>query len=145
MSEAFLARIGAPNEIKERVEPFVRKLRAAHPHTPIVLVEDRSFTNSPFLPSRREHHAASRAALRAAYDRLVAAGVGGAGDRGDAGDHRRPEIPQEQEDDHDHQRQTSQKVDKTIACDAGTGLGLHRLNPVIRDTTPEIPEKSEKT
>ena len=32
----------AADEIKERVEPFVRKLRAAHPDTPIVLVEDRT-------------------------------------------------------------------------------------------------------
>jgi len=34
------------DEIKERVEPFVRKLRAAHPATPIVLVEDRTMQDS---------------------------------------------------------------------------------------------------
>lgn len=63
--------------VKERAEPLVRQLRKARPQTPIVLVEDRTYTNSSFLPSRREHHAANRAALRAAYDRLVAAGVKG--------------------------------------------------------------------
>lgn len=63
--------------VKERAEPLVRQLRKARPETPIVLVEDRTYTNSSFLPSRREHHAANRAALRAAYDRLVAAGVKG--------------------------------------------------------------------
>ena len=63
--------------ITERAEAFVRKLRAAHPRTPIVLVEDRSYTNSPLMPGQRQGQAAKRAALRAAYDRLVAAGVKG--------------------------------------------------------------------
>lgn len=71
-----LPNMAAP-AVAERTEPLVRQLRKARPETPIVLVEDRSYTNSPLLPSRREHHAANRAALRAAYDRLVAAGVKG--------------------------------------------------------------------
>ena len=36
------AQHGGAMEIKERVEPFVKKLRAAHPDVPIVLVEDRT-------------------------------------------------------------------------------------------------------
>lgn len=63
--------------VASSAEPLVRQLRAARPKTPIVLVEDRSLTNSPFLPSRRAGHAANRAALKASYDHLLAAGVEG--------------------------------------------------------------------
>jgi hypothetical protein len=34
-----------PDIVAERLEPFVRKLRAAHPDTPILLAEDSSFRN----------------------------------------------------------------------------------------------------
>ncbi len=47
--------------VKERAVPFVRKLRELQPDVPIVLVEDRAFTNSRFFRSRRNHHQASRA------------------------------------------------------------------------------------
>ena len=62
--------------VSERVEPFVRTLRKAHPTTPIVLAEDRTYTNAPIVPAQRERNATSRAELKAAYDRLKAAGVG---------------------------------------------------------------------
>ena len=62
-------------EVTERVEPFVRKLRAAHPTTPIVLVEDRSYADSFLVASKRERNDSSRSALKAAYDRLRQAGV----------------------------------------------------------------------
>ena len=62
-------------EVTERVEPFVRKLRVAHPATPIVLVEDRSYADSFLVASKRERNDSSRAALKAAYDRLRQAGV----------------------------------------------------------------------
>ena len=71
-----LPNMGA-DTVAKRTEPLVRQLRAARPKTPIVLVEDRTFTNAALIPSRRQHHAASRAALRAAYQRLKAAGVEG--------------------------------------------------------------------
>lgn len=61
--------------VGERAEPFVRSLRQARPDTPILLVEDRSFTNSWIFRSRREHHAASREALIRAYDMLVSSDV----------------------------------------------------------------------
>ena len=67
----------SPGEIKERVEPFVKKLRLAHPETPIVLAEDRTYGNAAVVPGPRQANAASRAALRAALERLVAAGVTG--------------------------------------------------------------------
>ena len=69
-----LPNMGAP-EVTERVEPFVRKLRAAHPHTPIVLVEDRSYADSFLNTTKREHNEASRAALKRAYDNLRKSGV----------------------------------------------------------------------
>ena len=63
-------------EIKERVEPFVKKLHHAHPTTPIVLVEDRTMQDSFLIAGRMEwYHLKDRAELKAAYDRLQTAGV----------------------------------------------------------------------
>lgn len=64
-------------EVEARVEPFVRTLREARPTTPIVLAEDRTYTNAPLLSSLRERNTTSRAALQGAYDRLIASGVEG--------------------------------------------------------------------
>ena len=55
--------------------PLVKQLRKAHPHTPIVLVEDRRNANSWLMPARSEYHDANHAALRKAYEQLKAAGV----------------------------------------------------------------------
>jgi lysophospholipase L1-like esterase len=64
------------DEIKERVEPCVRKLRAAHPDTPIVLVEDRTMQDSFLIAGRMEwYHLKDRAALKAAYEALEKSGV----------------------------------------------------------------------
>ena len=63
------------SEVAERVEPFVRKLRAAHPQTPIVLVEDRNYADAFLIAGRRERNTSSQAALRAAYERLRKSGV----------------------------------------------------------------------
>ncbi len=62
-------------EVTERVEPFVRGLRASHPRTPIVLVEDRSYADAFLVSTKLERNETSRAALRAAYERLRKAGV----------------------------------------------------------------------
>ncbi|MBI3882423.1 MAG: SGNH/GDSL hydrolase family protein [Verrucomicrobia bacterium] len=62
-------------EVTERVEPFVKKLRAAHPQTPIVLVEDRTYADSFLLKTKRERNDTSRVALKAAYARLKKTGV----------------------------------------------------------------------
>ena len=51
--------------VAERVEPFVRRLRAAHPNTPIVLAEDPNVHNTP-TPKGEQ--------LRRIYARLKAAG-----------------------------------------------------------------------
>jgi lysophospholipase L1-like esterase len=64
------------DEIKERAEPLVRKLRAAHPQTPIVLVEDRTLQNAFLVAGQMEYyHLKDRAELKAAFDRLQKDGV----------------------------------------------------------------------
>jgi len=62
-------------EVAQRAEPFVKVLREACPETPIVLVEDRSYADAFLIESKRRHNSESRAALKAAYDRLTNAGV----------------------------------------------------------------------
>jgi hypothetical protein len=64
-------------EVQQRTGPLVRRLREAHPETPILLVEDRSYSDSFLNVEKRQRNDTSRAALRAAYDELVAAGVTG--------------------------------------------------------------------
>jgi hypothetical protein len=59
-----------PKEVAEKCVPLVHQLRAAHPDTPIVLVEDRRNTNEWILASRRKHHDDNHAALKAAYEEL---------------------------------------------------------------------------
>ena len=61
--------------VSERVVPFVTKLRQHRPKTPILLVEDRSFSNSFLLSSKRRHHEASRAALRRGFEELKDGGM----------------------------------------------------------------------
>ena len=64
-------------EVQRRAAPLVRQLRQARPDTPIVLVEDRTYANAPFFPSKQKRHVASRGALRAAYEELQKSGVKG--------------------------------------------------------------------
>ncbi|MCP4643984.1 MAG: hypothetical protein GY851_26310, partial [bacterium] len=66
-----------PNTITERTEPLVHRLREAWPETPIVLVENIQYQAGAFLPAKREAYENKNAALRAAYDRLMAEGVKG--------------------------------------------------------------------
>lgn len=62
--------------VAERAEPAVRKLRAAHVATPIVLVE--MFYCDAFLkPHRQERCDASNKAQHAAYGKLVRSGIQG--------------------------------------------------------------------
>ncbi len=66
-----------PQQVAERTEPFVKALRKARPETPIVMVEDRKYTNSDWNPALKERNEGNHAAFRKAYDALVAAGVKG--------------------------------------------------------------------
>jgi len=61
--------------VSERAAPLVRQLRNARPDTPILLTEDRSFTNTPFFPARKAHHRQSREALKEAFRDLTEAGT----------------------------------------------------------------------
>ncbi len=63
--------------VAERALPFAQELRRLRPDTPIVFVEDRSFTNSWIRPERRRHHANSRGALMAAVEEMFDAGLRG--------------------------------------------------------------------
>jgi hypothetical protein len=63
--------------VAEKCVPLVKLLRTARPDTPIVLVEDRVFTNAWITPAKQKFHEDNHAALRKAYDDLVAAGVKG--------------------------------------------------------------------
>ncbi|HID24390.1 MAG TPA: hypothetical protein EYP14_18605, partial [Planctomycetaceae bacterium] len=63
--------------VEKRTEPLVMSLRKSRPHTPILLVEDRSYANAWLSPGTRRRNETSRAALRKAYERLVSSGVKG--------------------------------------------------------------------
>ena len=69
-----LPNMGA-TEVAERTEPLVRAIRKAHPETPIVLAEDRTYANAVLRAQSQQRHSTSRAALRKAYDRLISSGV----------------------------------------------------------------------
>jgi hypothetical protein len=61
--------------VAERVAPFVKRLRQAHPNTPILLVEDRTYSNAFLIASRRQSNTDNRRELRRAYAGLKAEGV----------------------------------------------------------------------
>jgi len=64
-----------PQQVAEKCIPLVRQLRAAKPDTPIVLVEDRRFTNDWITPAKAKFHDANHAALREAFATLQKDGV----------------------------------------------------------------------
>lgn len=66
----------SPEEVHERVAPFVHTLREAHPDTPIVLVENIIYQGSWFNGGA-PRHVAKNTALKAEYESLLAAGVTG--------------------------------------------------------------------
>ncbi len=66
-----------PKEVAERTEPLVRKLREVRPKTPILLVEDRSYSDSFLVTSKRERNEYNRHALHSAHARLRGDGVEG--------------------------------------------------------------------
>ncbi len=61
-------------ETKERVPPFFRTLREAHPSTPIVLVENVIYTQAEFLADRKRSYTGKNAELRAFYEKLLGQG-----------------------------------------------------------------------
>jgi hypothetical protein len=57
-------------DIEERAETCVKTLRAAHPETPILLVEDRNYANNFLNAARRERNETNHAAMRTVYAKL---------------------------------------------------------------------------
>ena len=68
-----LPNMAAP-AIAERAAPLVRRIRQSRPDTPILLVEDRTYTNAFLLASRRQRNVENRKALKKAYETLKANG-----------------------------------------------------------------------
>jgi hypothetical protein len=60
--------------VAARTGPLVAAIRQAHPTTPILLVEDRTYGDAFLIQSKHRKNVESRAALRKAYDALIAAG-----------------------------------------------------------------------
>lgn len=50
-------------DVRQRTVPFVSKLRHLRPNTPILLVEDRSYSGSWLINSQKERNVSSRTAL----------------------------------------------------------------------------------
>ena len=61
-------------QVRQMVEPLVTKLRETHEQTPILLVENATFTN-PINTAQTKDNASKNAALRAAFARLQKRGV----------------------------------------------------------------------
>ena len=61
--------------VTERTGPLVRILRQSHPGTPIVLVENITYTNAYLVGSRQARCTTSNRAYRNVYERLRKAGV----------------------------------------------------------------------
>lgn len=64
-------------QVTQRLEPFVKTLRAAHPTTPIVLVENVIYANAYLSQPRYERYTSNNAALQSAWARMLAAGIKG--------------------------------------------------------------------
>jgi hypothetical protein len=66
-----------PADVTTKCVPLIKQLREAKPETPIVLVEDRRFTNDWITPAKKQFHTDNHAALKAAYETLLKDGVKG--------------------------------------------------------------------
>ncbi len=66
-----------PADVKARTVPLVETLRKARPDTPIILVEDRVFTNAWASPAKLKFHHENHAALKGEFEKLQAKGVKG--------------------------------------------------------------------
>ncbi|MCF7853935.1 MAG: SGNH/GDSL hydrolase family protein [Candidatus Pacebacteria bacterium] len=63
--------------VEENAEHFLRTLRAARPETPILVLEDRTWTNAWIRPAMREMHEEKRKALRGIIETLRRDGMRG--------------------------------------------------------------------
>lgn len=58
--------------VEERAEDFIRILSKAHPETPIVLVEDRTYPAGWLMPEVAKRNVTSRTAFKKVYGALIA-------------------------------------------------------------------------
>jgi hypothetical protein len=64
-----------PVDVAAKCVPLVHQLRAAQPLIPIILVEDRRYTNDWITPAKSKFHDDNHAALKAAWETLQKEGV----------------------------------------------------------------------
>ena len=64
-------------DVTANTVPLVKQLQAKRPMTPILLVEDRNYTNAHLLPALKQRNTDSQAALKAAHQQLQKDGVKG--------------------------------------------------------------------
>lgn len=64
-----------PAQVLEKCGPLVKQLRAKRPTTPIILVEDRRYTNSWITPGKDKFHTENHAALKSVFEALKQEGV----------------------------------------------------------------------
>jgi lysophospholipase L1-like esterase len=62
-------------QLGERTEAVVKLIRERHPHTPVLLLDERQRDGFTLAPGLAERHRAQHDALRGAYNNLCAAGV----------------------------------------------------------------------
>ncbi|MBC8116275.1 MAG: hypothetical protein H7062_17950, partial [Candidatus Saccharimonas sp.] len=62
-------------ETAKLTKPLVQQLRAARPDTPIVLVEDRVYTDAWLIASKQSRNDGNHAALKKSFEELIAAGT----------------------------------------------------------------------
>jgi lysophospholipase L1-like esterase len=113
-------------EVAARVAPFVRTIRKSHPETPIVLAEDRLYTNGTVVPENRKRNADNHAALKNAYDHLLASGIQGL--------HYLPGANQLGDDGED-------TVDGSHPTDLGFLRMADAFAPVLAEALKQAPEK----
>ncbi|MDO4557522.1 MAG: SGNH/GDSL hydrolase family protein [Planctomycetia bacterium] len=108
-----------PELVRERARPFIEILRTKRPETPIVLVEDRPFTNAWIHPQKLRFHEENHRALRQTYETLVKNGM-----------ERLWYVPGDSlfGDDHDG------AVDGSHATDLGFYRQADVLEPVLRES-----------
>lgn len=63
--------------VRERVGPLVETIRKARPDTPIMLVENITYQNSPVVPASQKNTDSKNIALKEIHERLISSGVTG--------------------------------------------------------------------
>ncbi|MFN2363105.1 MAG: SGNH/GDSL hydrolase family protein, partial [Halarsenatibacteraceae bacterium] len=64
-----------PDLVKERAEEFLFTLLNKRPEVPVVLIEDRTYTNSWIIPSLKKRNRKSRKILKGIYNKFRNRGV----------------------------------------------------------------------